>query len=314
MLVGGTVASALGIGYGFHLANTTSPARAIQVAQAQPALQSRGPELTLTDITFTAAAPDIAVRPIDPVARPVAPRKMLVAGPDRGVTGGDDTPRADCESQFTATAAPDAMVRLALSDPCLAGRNVTFHHNGMMFSHQVGPSGSATVTAPALAERAIYIVSFGDGNGAVAQAHVPDLPTHQRVVLQWQGDDGLQLHAFEDGAAYGEPGHLWAGSGDRAAPRNDGGTFHHFGDGTGPDGLRADVYTFPGGNADVVINIEAEVTGANCGHEVSAQVLQLASGDALKSHDLSMAMPGCDAKGDFLVLKNLDRDLNIARN
>ena len=266
-------------------------------------------------IAFTAAAPDIEARPIEPVARPVAPPQMITAGPDNAVPGvAEDAAPAECEPAFTATAAPGAMVRLEISGPCLAGRDVTFHHNGMMFSHPVGPDGTTQLVAPALAERAIYIVSFGDGNGAVTQAHVPDLPAHQRIVLQWQGNDGLELHAFENGAAYGEPGHVWAGLGDGAARNAEGGKLDHFGDGTGPDGLRADVYTFPDDDTRISINVEAAITDANCGHDVSAQLLQLSPGDALSSHELSMSMPGCDATGDYLVLKNLGQDLKIARN
>ena len=314
LLVGGTITSALGVGFGVHQASTTPPPRAMQMAQAQPAPAAQGPQLALSDIAFTAAAPDIPARPFAPVARPVVPQKMVTADADAeiGVTASHDAAAtaADCEPRFTATAAPAAMVELALSGPCLAGRTVTFHHNGMMFSHPVGPDGNTSVTAPALAERAIYIVSFGDGNGAVTQAHVPDLSAHRRIVVQWQGDDGLQLHAFENGAAYGDPGHLWAGAASRAG----GGTLQRFGDATGPDGLRADVYTFPDGRAEVAVNVEAEITDTNCGHEVSAQILQLAPGDALASHELSMTMPECDASGDFLVLKNLDQDLKIARN
>ncbi|WP_273249372.1 hypothetical protein [Sediminimonas qiaohouensis] len=323
ILVGGTITSALGIGYGVHQTTSSAPVPRAQIAQQTPAPQLDGPRLALTDITFTIAAPDMETRPIDPVARPSVPQPMIAATPDRGAaeTGGDqEDAAATCEPAFSATAEPAAMVRLDLSGPCLKGQTVTIHHNGMMFSHNVGQDGEASISAPALAEQAIYIVSFGDGNGAVAQTKVPDLSAHERIVLQWQGDDGLQLHAFENGASYGDDGHIWtdaAGDPDHALSGLSG-FLRHYGDASGPDGLRADVYTFAKGvqlSADTVqINAEVEVTESNCGYEVAGQMLRLAKDATLKSHDLSMAMPDCDATGSFLVLKNLLQDLKIARN
>lgn len=326
ILVAGTVASGLGIGYGVHqtTGNAPAPVPRAQTAQETPAPQLDGPELLLTNIAFTVASPDMETRPIDPVERPGAPVPILAATPDHVTLGrGDvhaDAADTDCDPAFTATPEPAAMVRLELSGECLKGHTVTFHHNGMMFSHAVGPDGTASVSAPALATQAIYIVSFGNGNGAVAQTRVPDLSAHERIVLQWQGDDGLQLHAFENGASYGDDGHIWAdaaGDADHALSGR-GGFLRHYGDASGPDGLRADVYTFAKGARlaanTVQINAEAEVTASNCGHEVSGQMLNLSSDSALKSHDLSLEMPECDAKGSFLVLKNLLQDLKIARN
>ena len=34
----------------------------------------------------------------------------------------------------------------------------------------------------------------------------------------------------------------------------------------------------------------------------------------MQARELTLAMPDCDAAGDFLVLKNVFDDLNIARN
>mgnify|MGYP000220397557 CR=1 FL=1 len=322
ILVGGTVSSALGIGYGVHQATDTAPPAALraQVVQATPAPQLEGPQLTVTDITFTVASPEMETRPIDPVSRPGIPHPMPAATPDHKADSAQADATATCEPTFTATPQPAAMVRLELSGGCLKGQTVTFHHNGMMFGHTVGPDGNTAVSAPALSEQAIYIVSFGDGNGAVAQTSVPDLSKHERVVLQWQGDDGFQLHAFENGATYGDDGHIWTGATGNPdqALSGRGGFLRRYGDASGPDALRADVYTFAEGvqlSANTVqINAEAEVTEHNCGHEVNGQMLRMSQDNALKSHDLSLIMPECDATGNFLVLKNLLQDLKIALN
>ncbi len=78
----------------------------------------------------------------------------------------------------------------------------------------------------------------------------------------------------------------------------------------------AQVYTFPtklakqGG--DIELSVEIEVTAANCGKDIEAQSLQTMPNSAPEVHSLDLAMPDCDAIGDFLVLKNLLNDLKVA--
>ena len=64
---------------------------------------------------------------------------------------------------------------------------------------------------------------------------------------------------------------------------------------------------------DVELSVEAEVTQNNCDRDVEAQTIQISAGGKPLVQDLVLAMPGCDATGDFLVLKNLVNDLKIAR-
>mgnify|MGYP000713507934 CR=1 FL=1 len=41
---------------------------------------------------------------------------------------------------------------------------------------------------------------------------------------------------------------------------------------------------------------------------------ELKPGETLRSRDVTLDMPACDANGDFLVLKNLFEDLKVAAN
>ena len=78
--------------------------------------------------------------------------------------------------------------------------------------------------------------------------------------------------------------------------------------------IRDRLYTFPADpNAKAVVVVEAPVTEASCGREILAETL-VGSGSRVTINDLAAAMPGCDAIGDYLVLKNLVPDLNIASN
>ena len=129
----------------------------------------------------------------------------------------------------------------------------------------------------------------------------------------------MQIHALEYGAGYGDEGHVWAGAPRdmAAAAQGKGGFVTRHGRGGMDTALMAEVYTFPAGlmdrEGDVELSVEAEVTQNNCDRDVEAQTIQISAGGKPLVQDLVLAMPGCDATGDFLVLKNLVNDLKIAR-
>ncbi len=212
------------------------------------------------------------------------------------------------------------MVTLALSAPCQGGERVTIHHTGLMFTEVTDETGSLTIDVPALKENVLFVASFENGDGAVAHAEVPSLAFYERVVLQWEGDTGLQLHAREFDAAYGAAGHIWnAASGDIAmTARGESGFLVQLGRPDGANAMMAEVYSFPAGTTSstgrIALTIEAEITAANCGTEVEAHSFELTNGEALRVHDITLAVPDCDSIGDFLVLKKPLEDLTIASN
>ena len=119
-------------------------------------------------------------------------------------------------------------------------------------------------------------------------------------------DDTFQLHAFEKGAGYGQPGDVWSG----APVSPDGGYLVSLGDPGLDIPMLAEVYTFPT-DIPADLTIEATVTETTCGRELLGEVLQAQAGK-VTVNELTLAMPDCDALGDILVLKNPGRDTTLA--
>ena len=224
----------------------------------------------------------------------------------------------DCPVTLTAEPAAAAMVTLTLDAPCYAEDRVAFHHEGMVFSELTDAEGALTLSVPALAEYAIFVAVFQDGEGASAEAEVSSLAFYDRSVVQWQGETGLELHALEYGANYDDSGHVWAETPRdvSVAARGEGGFLTVLGNADLPQARLAQVYSFPLGIArqagTIDLSVEAQVTEANCGREITAQVIHVSEGAFGSFHDLNVTMPACDAAGDYLLLKNLLDDLKIA--
>jgi hypothetical protein len=232
----------------------------------------------------------------------------------------EPAPAFGCEVAVSAETLAAAMVEVTVKAPCMANTRFSVHHNAMVFTATTDDTGERRLSVPALSETAVFIVNFATGESAVARAEVTALEYYDRAVVQWRGKGGLQLHALEYGAAYGEAGHVWAD-----APRDmgqaasgAGGFLTRLGDAGVPSPRRAEVYTFPSGTTPrggrVRLSLEAEVSADNCGQDIAAQTLQKSLGGRMQARELTLAMPPCDATGDFLVLKNVFDDLNIARN
>ncbi|MFP4239465.1 MAG: translocase [Rhodosalinus sp.] len=279
---------------------------------------------TLSDIDFTSAA--IAPRPpeeprrlSEPPARDAeADLRQLrpaTAGVDAGPRDAAPArPAPSCDVVLDARPRPNGMVRLALDAPCLPNERFTLHHNGLTFTAATDAAGKLALAAPALDTSAVFIAAFPGGEGAVAQVAVPEAGVRDRVVLQWRGDAGLQLHAFEGGAQYNDAGHRWVDAPGEPEAGEDEGFVVRLGDAAVAEPMMAEVYTFPAEMPEtgVSVTVEAEVTEANCARELSAQTLGVMSGEAMERHELTFFMPDCAAVGDFLVLKNLYDDLKIA--
>ncbi|MGC1494996.1 MAG: hypothetical protein WA790_04240 [Sulfitobacter sp.] len=273
-------------------------------------------EITLTSAEFDTSL-DVPVPSVDSQVTTVSAPTSILPEPD---LPGPAVATPACEIVASARAVAAAMVNLSMTASCLPGERVTVHHNGMIFTETTSDTGNLDITVPALAQDAVFIVAFSNGDGAVAQTKVEELVDFDRVVLQWKGQTGFEIHAREFGADYGARGHVWAGDpGDiAAAVTGNSGLIMQMGDTNVPDALFAEVYSFPKAatsqNGDIALSVEAEVNKANCGLEIEAQSLEVGADGQVKTQNLTLSVPECDAIGNFLVLNNLLQDLKVARN
>lgn len=279
---------------------------------------------TLGDITLTRADPEPPMTAPEPATLPSRPLAAQSANandmdmPDLPTEEG--APGFACDMDMTAVPAAAALVAVELSAPCMANARFTLHHNGMMITGVTDAAGQWQADIPALARQAMFIVAFSNDEGAVATAEVPDLADFDRYVVQWTGESGLQIHAREYGSQYGQDGHVWykaAQSADTAA-NGEGGFLLRLGEADLEAAQMAEIYSFPTAGAqrdgEVQISLESEITRANCGRDIEAQALIKTADGAIGARDLKLAIPDCNAVGDFLVLKNLYQDLKIAAN
>lgn len=286
--------------------------------ETQTDVQSEEP-ITTTSLDVP-VPPTIAPQPTALPDEPVALASLEDAPLNNILPREEPAPSFACETKVVALTSAAAMVDLIIDANCNRNEGFTVHHNGMMVSGKTDGDGLASMMLPALSEEAVYIVTFSGGDTVVASSEVLSVPDYDRAIVQWSAFDGLQVHALEYGAAYDESGHIWSGSmGEMSrAVAGEGGFMMRIGEATELNTHMIEVYTFPTGTAlaegAVELSLEAVVTEANCGRDLEAQVLQKSGDDSLRARELTLAMPECDAIGDFLVLNNMFDDLNVARN
>lgn len=319
MMWGGTIGCALGIG--FVMQSTAQPERVMHAPSPVAQLSVRAPNpstdvddyamLDVTGIILTSALTEIPEP--DRLTLPLQEGERLasMAGVEQAAPEDPAVPILGCQVAAEASVLPMARVELSISAPCYGGQRVTIHHSGLAFTEVTDAEGALDVIVPALSRQAVFVISLDNGKGNVVQARVDDLHAYDRVAVQWAGPVELQVHAREFGADYGGPGHVWAASAAKGA-----GAVVRLGRTDTLSPKLAQVYTFPtayaGRNGEVSISIEAEVTADNCARDITAQSLELRGEGPLRTRDLMLSMPNCDATGDFLVLNNLIEDLKIA--
>lgn len=222
----------------------------------------------------------------------------------------------DCAANLALAPLPGALIYAELTSRCDAGAEVEFDHAGLKFTESLNEDGMLTVMVPAMTRDASVVAMIeGRDDTVEARVEIDDVNEYDRIALVWKGGTGLQLHALENGAYYGEAGHIWAEEPGLPARATDGegGFVTVLGSTTG--GYAADVYTYPLSMPTApAVSIEAQVLETTCDNAIVGEYLRSVPDGEPKATQVGMVVPECDAVGEYLVLKNLPQDLTIARN
>ncbi|UWQ95861.1 hypothetical protein K3728_01025 [Rhodobacteraceae bacterium M385] len=287
------------------LTSSSRPARSM--APQLPVIEQSDVTLPMAEQTLAPEATVIPASFDDPLPTPSAPITEETELSPLGLP---------CDVSVSATAMPAAMVALDVMAPCRTDAAVTIEHSGLQFIANTDALGLLTLDIPAFETPAFFSVSFEDDLTETVLVGLPDLRDYDRIGLSWLGDMGLELHAMEFGAAFGEPGHVWqdAPASPEAATSGDGGFLTTVDTGVSV----AQIYTLPRATLregdSVRLSIDAPVTQANCTRNVLAQTLRAEAGNPVDVTELTFTVPSCDAVGDVLVLQNLLDDLRLALN
>lgn len=325
----------IAVGSGHLMQYGVAGATKISTPAPRPALQEPIYEIETSNILSGALFAPQAIAPsIDPIlpktpgnaALPSRPLESLAVPTDTAVAPlGDDQMNINgfgisCDPQLAMTAQRGAMVKLSLVTGCKPETRVDISHSGISFTEETDAAGQLTLDIPALSSPAQFTIQVEGEDALATSVDLPDITDHDRVALQWSGANGLSIQALEFGAEPGTKGHVSAD--DPHSPLRGmlahGGFLTRLGKNDSEDAGRVEIYSFPSGTTRrdgvVRLHVEAQVTPLTCGQTIEAHALQTRPSGSLRRIDLSVAVPGCDAVGNTLVLKNVLQDLKIAQN
>jgi hypothetical protein len=215
-----------------------------------------------------------------------------------------------CARRLTLVPRAGALVEARLDAPCDPGVRVELRHADLRFAVLTGADGSAAPVVPALTADARVEAFFADGSVVSARTLVPDVAEVERVVLVSDGWSGLTLRAFEAASWRGEDAY------SRATARP--GAMLRLGDAGIEAPLLAEVYTAPAGRFGVSdgprLQVEADLSAANCARDVVADVLRSSGGVSSAPQRLRLSLPACGEDGGLLVVDLPPADLRFARN
>lgn len=286
------------------LAAPTAPAGAALPESAMLSTRPDSAEASPIPVALPATSEDVTTAP--PAALPEMAQQPLMPKSAEPHPPAPALADSACATDMVLTAGPQAMISVAIFAPCRGGERVVLRHGGIAVAEKLAPDGALALDFPALDAGGELSVLFTDA--AVLRGSVAIPEATNRFAVQWMGDDAFQLHAFENGADYGQPGAVNAG----APVSPNGGYMVLLGNPTLDFPMMAEVYTHPEDAAVAVeLVIESAVTDLTCGRELLGEVVQAADG-ARTVNDLTLAMPDCDAVGDILVLNNPGQDVTLA--
>ena len=230
---------------------------------------------------------------------------------------GDPVVLDDCEPLMRIDSAEQASLRLLVSAPCHIGQRIEIAHHEMKFASIIDADGGYMAHIPALKADGAVSVTFEDGQTISDAKAVKGIEAYNRVALLIEGAVDFELHVLEAGANYGDPAHVHPGNLRDAETVSGGvgGQLLMLGKMDMDMPKIAQVYStmVETITRDGVpeLTVEARVTEGNCGLDRRGTALTVQD-DAIAVMPFEVAVPECEAVGDFLVLPGLFSPMQLA--
>lgn len=279
-------------------------------ASARPHVIPPAPSVAAIAVRLDTAGPATSQMTAPPAAEPEPVPVSLTPDktPPAAAQPAPATQADACRATLAVVPGANGMLDLTLLSPCRPSTRVVLRHGGLAVTGRTSTGGALFTALPAMEPLGEVSAMFPDGTIARGAAPV-DLSGVQRFAVQWMADDRFAVNAYQEGAAFGAPGHVHVGA--KGLPEDTTGWLMPLGDPEVDLPMLAEVYTWPVKPTNVAIDLEAAVTKATCDRELLGETLESRAGVVVRV-DITLAMPDCAAIGDFLVLNNLSVGMTTA--
>ncbi|MGC5198506.1 hypothetical protein, partial [Aphanothece microscopica] len=168
----GTAVATMALGAG-HMVQTRAGTDAVERARTAPA-PWESKDIPKNIVTLSAGPSTAAAAAPVPDPQPVLAPEPVAA--------------PDCTPGLRVSAAPGALLDVALTAPCDGGARVVLRHGGLAVTGRLTNAGQLSVLLPALDAAGDVSAILPGGGGLVAAAPV-DLSAVERFAVQWSGAD-----------------------------------------------------------------------------------------------------------------------------
>ncbi len=207
-----------------------------------------------------------------------------------------------CEATLTASSSFDALIEVALEAPCHADSRFIMSHDDLVISAYLDSEGRYSTYLPALATTAKIDVFLEDDTYISAQTEVAEADQFLRVALQWTGEAQFSLHAYHDGAGFGDAGHVHASK--PFDPNLDEAFLISLGEFRGPEPMLAQVYSLPASMRDKArLEVEVQFNDRLCGEDLMAFLTQSFGVGESEMTELIFAAPDCPTGDGMTVME-----------
>ncbi len=266
-----------------------------------------------TELLEMAEAQTVRIAALEDSSDPTAAVEASDSADAQIALGEDAMMERDCEATLTASATFDALIEVELVAPCHAESRFVISHDDLVVSAYLDTEGRFSTYFPALATTAKIDVFLADDTFISAKTEVEDADQFLRVMLQWTGEPQFGLHAYHDGARFGESGHVHAGQ--PFDPDLDEAFLISLGEMRGAESMLAQVYSLPLEMMDKSrLEVEAQFTQAQCGQDLLAFLSHSKGSHVSEMTEMKFAAPDCPASDGLMVMQVTLEEAHAAAN